>query len=209
LDLLAPNRDARVFEIVSFAILKLFYHDQSVYFDFDLDKLTKEHLKLFKTGRTNANDGGIDFVMKLLGRFFQVTETLQGVWLAGSENGAGLEEESEDVGRVAMVMFEEMGQRLALLEGDARQQDVAGERQIEGGVGLAMAVAIFLPGAGVALVVVAGFHRPVPTHRLGRALLLAGAQAGEEVAGVALGRLERVVLFRPVALDEDGRAGSR
>jgi hypothetical protein len=33
-------------------------------------------LKLFKTGRTNANDGGIDFVMKPLGRFFQVTETV-------------------------------------------------------------------------------------------------------------------------------------
>jgi hypothetical protein len=33
-------------------------------------------LKLYKTGRTNANDGGIDFVMKPLGRFFQVTETL-------------------------------------------------------------------------------------------------------------------------------------
>ncbi len=76
LDLLAPNRDARVFEIVSFAILKFFYHDQTVYFGFDLDKLTKENLKLFKTGRTNANDGGIDFVMKPLGRFFQVTETL-------------------------------------------------------------------------------------------------------------------------------------
>ncbi len=76
LDLLAPNRDARLFEIVSFAILKFFYHDQTVYFGFDLNKLTKEQLKLFKTGRTNANDGGIDFVMKPLGRFFQVTETL-------------------------------------------------------------------------------------------------------------------------------------
>lgn len=31
---------------------------------------------LYKTGRTNANDGGIDFVMTPLGRFFQVTETL-------------------------------------------------------------------------------------------------------------------------------------
>lgn len=31
---------------------------------------------LYKTGRTNANDGGVDFVMKPLGRFFQVTETL-------------------------------------------------------------------------------------------------------------------------------------
>ncbi len=76
LDLLAPNRDARLFEIVSFAVLKFFYHDQTVYFGFDLENLNKEPLKLFKTGRTNANDGGIDFVMKPLGRFFQVTETL-------------------------------------------------------------------------------------------------------------------------------------
>jgi hypothetical protein len=76
LDLLSPSRDARLFEIVSFAILKYFYHDQVVYFGFDLERLSKERLKLFKTGRTNANDGGIDFVMKPLGRFFQVTETV-------------------------------------------------------------------------------------------------------------------------------------
>ena len=31
---------------------------------------------LYKTGRTNANDGGIDFVLKPLGKFLQVTETL-------------------------------------------------------------------------------------------------------------------------------------
>ena len=31
---------------------------------------------MYKTGRTNANDGGIDFVMRPLGYFFQVTETL-------------------------------------------------------------------------------------------------------------------------------------
>jgi len=41
-----------------------------------MDNLNTENLKLYKTGRTNANDGGIDFVMKPLGRFFQVTETL-------------------------------------------------------------------------------------------------------------------------------------
>jgi hypothetical protein len=75
-DLLAPSVDARLFEIVSYAILKYFYHDQRVYFGFELTKLRKENLKLYKTGRTNANDGGIDFVMKPLGRFFQVTETL-------------------------------------------------------------------------------------------------------------------------------------
>ncbi len=75
-DLLAPNVDARLFEIVSYAILKYFYHDQKVYFGFTLKSIKKENLKLFKTGRTNANDGGIDFVMRPLGRFFQVTETL-------------------------------------------------------------------------------------------------------------------------------------
>ncbi len=74
--LLAPNADARIFEIVSYAILKYFYHDQTVYFGFELESIQEENLKLYKTGRTNANDGGIDFVMRPLGRFFQVTETL-------------------------------------------------------------------------------------------------------------------------------------
>ncbi len=76
MDLLAPNVDARLFEIVSYAILKNFYHDQKIYWGFEPDEINEDNLKLFKTGRTNANDGGIDFVMKPLGRFFQVTETL-------------------------------------------------------------------------------------------------------------------------------------
>lgn len=75
-ELLEPNVDARLFEIVSFAILKYYYHDQTIFWGFDKEQLNSENLKLFKTGRTNANDGGIDFVMKPLGRFFQVTETL-------------------------------------------------------------------------------------------------------------------------------------
>lgn len=74
--LLAPQVDARIFEITSYAILKLFYHDQKVYFGHALESVQEENLKLYKTGRTNANDGGIDFVMRPLGRFFQVTETL-------------------------------------------------------------------------------------------------------------------------------------
>ncbi|MCC7004838.1 restriction endonuclease [Candidatus Nomurabacteria bacterium] len=76
LGLLAPNVDARLFEIVSYAILKYFYHDQKIYWGFEVNKLKEDNLTLYKTGRTNANDGGIDFVMKPLGRFFQVTETL-------------------------------------------------------------------------------------------------------------------------------------
>jgi len=74
--LLAPNVDARLFEIVSYAILKFYYYEQNIFWGFELDHLIKENLKLYKTGRTNANDGGIDFVMKPIGRFFQVTETL-------------------------------------------------------------------------------------------------------------------------------------
>ncbi|MBF0516598.1 MAG: restriction endonuclease [Nitrospirae bacterium] len=76
LDLLAPNVDARFFEIVSYAILKYYYHDQKIYWGFEIDKLNEDNLSLYKTGRTNANDGGIDFVMRPLGRFFQVTENL-------------------------------------------------------------------------------------------------------------------------------------
>lgn len=75
-NLLAPNSDARLFEIVSYSILKYYYNDQTVFWGFEMDKLNEENLTLYKTGRTNANDGGIDFVMKPLGRFFQVTETL-------------------------------------------------------------------------------------------------------------------------------------
>ena len=74
--LLEPNVDARIFEIVSFSILKYFYREQIVFWGFDMDSIGGENLKLYKTGRTNANDGGIDFVMRPLGRFFQVTETL-------------------------------------------------------------------------------------------------------------------------------------
>jgi hypothetical protein len=71
-----PNVDARIFEIVSFAILKSFYGDKAIFWGWSRDSLKEEFLTLYKTGRTNANDGGIDFVMKPLGRFFQVTETL-------------------------------------------------------------------------------------------------------------------------------------
>lgn len=76
--LLAPNVDARFFEIVSYSILKNYYKDINIYWGFtpEIEKLKKDYLHLYKTGRTNANDGGIDFVMKPLGRFFQVTETL-------------------------------------------------------------------------------------------------------------------------------------
>ena len=74
--LLQPNVDARIFEIVSYAILKAYYSDISFFWGWSLDEILEEKLVLYKTGRTNANDGGIDFVMRPIGRFYQVTETL-------------------------------------------------------------------------------------------------------------------------------------
>lgn len=73
---LKPNVDARVFEIVSYAVLKEKYGQETVWLGCTKDTVAEEGLVLYKTGRTNANDGGIDFVMKPLGRFFQVTETI-------------------------------------------------------------------------------------------------------------------------------------
>ena len=73
---LMPNVDARVFEIVSYAVLKAKYGQQTVWIGDVKEAVSEEALILYKTGRTNANDGGIDFVMKPLGRFFQVTETI-------------------------------------------------------------------------------------------------------------------------------------
>ena len=103
-----------------------------------------------------------------------------------------------------MVMFEKVGQRLAFLEGNDGQEDIAGEREIERGVGFAMAVAVFLPGTGVAFVVVAVFHGPVLANRLCRARSFVCGEAGEEEAGVAFLRLERVFFLGPIALDRDG-----
>lgn len=73
-DLLSEDAEARVFEIISYAILKTHYKNIKVYFGYTIDSIREEKLELYKTGRTNANDGGIDFVMRPVGRFFQVTE---------------------------------------------------------------------------------------------------------------------------------------
>jgi hypothetical protein len=73
---LQPNVDARVFEIVSYAILKAKYSQEIIWLGKTRESVTSQALMLYKTGRTNANDGGIDFVMKPVGRFFQVTESI-------------------------------------------------------------------------------------------------------------------------------------
>lgn len=69
--LLSENAEARIFEIISYAVLKNHYKNQKVYLGDSLDAIQEKELLLYKTGRTNANDGGIDFVMRPIGRFFQ------------------------------------------------------------------------------------------------------------------------------------------
>ena len=73
---LQPNVDARVFEIVSYAVLKAKYGQETIWIGPTRATVAEQAPIFYKTGRTNANDGGIDFVMKPLGRFFQVTETI-------------------------------------------------------------------------------------------------------------------------------------
>ena len=73
-NLLEDKSEARIFEIISYAILKNHYKNQHIYIGTSITNIRKKSLDLYKTGRTNANDGGIDFVMKPIGRFFQVTE---------------------------------------------------------------------------------------------------------------------------------------
>lgn len=72
--LIEEKAEARIFEIISYTILKSHYKNEVIYIGETVENIRKEKLTLYKTGRTNANDGGIDFVMKPLGRFFQVTE---------------------------------------------------------------------------------------------------------------------------------------
>lgn len=72
--LLNEEAEARIFEIISYAILRNHYQKIAVYFGFSKYDIHEERLQLYRTGRTNSNDGGIDFVMRPVGRFFQVTE---------------------------------------------------------------------------------------------------------------------------------------
>lgn len=73
---LRPEIDARTFEIVAFAILKYYYKTTKIYMGYTKDEICEVVPELFKTGRTNANDGGIDYILKPLGKVFQVTEVL-------------------------------------------------------------------------------------------------------------------------------------
>lgn len=76
LDALNHN-DAREFEVAAYTILKGWYETQNVFFGEEKDEVSSEKLKLYRTGRVNANDGGIDYVLKPVGRFFQATQNFE------------------------------------------------------------------------------------------------------------------------------------
>ena len=109
---------------------------------------------------------------------------------------------------VSVVEFEEVSEGLPVLKGNEGEQDVAGEGEVEGSFWSAMSVPIFLPGGGVAFVVIAVLDAPVLANGAGGTGFFFRFQAGKEDAGMALGRLVGVFLFLPVALHGDGGAGA-
>ena len=95
-----------------------------------------------------------------------------------------MEDEVEGMGPLALIKLKEAGERLTRFEGDDGKGRVAGEREVEGGVGTAMPVAILLPQRGVSLVVVAVLDAPVSADGLRGARFVLGIEAREEKAGV-------------------------
>lgn len=68
------HQDARMFEISSFIILKAWYSMQKIMIGESPEKFKEVPLTLYKTGRVNANNGGIDYVLVPLGKYFQATQ---------------------------------------------------------------------------------------------------------------------------------------
>lgn len=107
-----------------------------------------------------------------------------------------------------MIKLEEVCQRLAVLERNERKKGVAGQGEIERGTGASVPVSIFLPGGGVAFVVIAIFDAPVVAGGFGGTRFVIAAKTGEENAGVAL-FAQRIFLFAPMAMDAHGGASAR
>jgi hypothetical protein len=124
-----------------------------------------------------------------------------------------MKDELEGFCPMAVVKLKEVSQWLAGFERDNGQQRIARERKVLSGFGSSMPVTIFLPSAGISLVVVAVFDAPMFADCLGAKGFLLWIQAGEEHASMAFDLRLLVVLARfllyPLTQDGDGRAGSR
>lgn len=107
-----------------------------------------------------------------------------------------------------MIKLKELGQWLALVEGDNCQQRIARERKIQSSIGPSMPVTIFLPGRSVAFVMIAVFDGPVLARGGGGACFFLGSKTGEEDAGVALEGLAGIAFLGPLALHEHCGAGA-
>ncbi|MFV3038138.1 hypothetical protein ACNI5A_33940, partial [Klebsiella pneumoniae] len=66
IQLLNRDTEARVFEIMSYATFECHFKNTKVYIGLSKKDIKEKYLQIYKTGRTNANDGGIDFVMRPL-----------------------------------------------------------------------------------------------------------------------------------------------
>ena len=68
------HNDARTFEVTAFAVLKVWFSTKKILIGENPEKLKEVTLTLHRTGRAHANDGGIDYVLTPLGKYFQATQ---------------------------------------------------------------------------------------------------------------------------------------
>ena len=95
-----------------------------------------------------------------------------------------MKDEVEGFGWVAVIKFEEVSERLTLLEGNDGKEGVASEGQIQSCFGSSMPLSVLLPGRSVAFVVIAIFNIPVLADCLDGAVFFLWAKTGEEEAGM-------------------------
>lgn len=68
------HNDARMFEITAFVVLRAYFSTKRIIIGETPAELKEVALQLYKTGRVSANDGGIDYVLTPLGKYFQATQ---------------------------------------------------------------------------------------------------------------------------------------
>ena len=68
------HNDARIFEVTAFVVFKAWYSTKKILIGENPKKLREVTLTLHRTGRAHANDGGIDYVLTPLGKYFQATQ---------------------------------------------------------------------------------------------------------------------------------------